>query len=529
MAHQVGAAFKVNPKQREGCKFSCSDYTTPISGLTSLDTDFLAAGGPNGYAWNVVRSESDDLMFQHAQKCGAKVFDGVKVDEINFAALSPTTPKQPSLLNHERPVSATWSSRSDGKSGTLSFEYIVDASGRAGVLNKYNKSRKYNQGLNNVASWGYWENTDAYAVGSERENSPYFEALTGMCLQYVSPYLGVSDFREGLTRSLHESDESGWAWFIPLHNGTTSVGIVMKQELSKYKKKQMPTSTSAEDFYRSSLELVPNLSKLLGPGKLVTDIKHASDYSYSSSSYASPFVRVVGDAGCFIDPFFSSGVHLALVGGLSAATTICAAIRGDCEESVAAKWHSNKIADGYARFLLVVLSAYRQMRRQDEYLLSDFGADNVDDAFAFFKPVIQGTADSTNAVSHTDLSRTIDFCAQGFGAVDSKERASIFQRMTRSISAISNGAGSVTCIESDRQNKLKVFRDSLDPEEQRVMDYIRARQLLRTEDTMHIGNFATDVIDGLAPRLERGRLTLVDATSMPSTAKTDVETTQTIG
>lgn len=40
------------------------------------------------------------------------------------------------------------------------------------------------------------------------------------------------------------------------------------------------------------------------------------------------------------------------------------------------------------------------------------------------------------------------------------------------------------------------------------MDYIRLRRLLRTEDTMHIEHFATDVIDGLAPNLQRGCLTL---------------------
>ena len=27
-----------------------------------------------------------------------------------------------------------------------------------------------------------------------------------------------------------------------------------------------------------------------------------------------PYARVAGDAGCFIDPFFSSGVHLAMMG-----------------------------------------------------------------------------------------------------------------------------------------------------------------------------------------------------------------------
>ena len=51
----------------------------------------------------------------------------------------------------------------------------------------------------------------------------------------------------------------------------------------------------------------------------------------------------------FIDPFFSSGVHLAMTGGLSAATSICASIRGDCKESEAARWHSSRVAISYTR------------------------------------------------------------------------------------------------------------------------------------------------------------------------------------
>ncbi|KAL8794417.1 MAG: hypothetical protein Q9195_003004 [Heterodermia aff. obscurata] len=472
---KVGAAFKLNPNQREGY------------------TDFLAAGGPEGYAWNVVRSESDDIMLQHARKSGAMVFDGVKVKEIHFLPPSPSNnpSDEDGATIHGRPVSATWSSSRDSTSGTLDFDYVVDASGRAGVLDKYNKNRRYNQGLKNVASWGYWQNTGAYASGTKRANSPFFEAL---------------------------SDESGWAWLIPLHNSTTSVGVVMKQELSNRKKKMLPDGSSPEEFYLASLKLAPSLSRLLDHASLVTDIKHASDYSYNSSSYASPYARVVGDAGCFIDPFFSSGVHLALVAGLSAATTIAASIKGDCSESVAANWHSSKVADGHARFLLVVLSAYKQIHRQDAYTLSDVGEDNIDKAFKFFSPIIQGTVDSTSTVSHDELSQTIDFCAHGFDAVRPEQRAAVLQKLD---SALQNGAS--------HENIIQAMRDSLDLEEQRVMDYIRARQILRTEDSMHIDNFTTDVIDGLAPRLERGHLTLERAVPGTTGAKVVMETRQTIG
>jgi flavine halogenase len=159
----------------------------------------------------------------------------------------------------------------------------------------------------------------------------------------------------------------------------------MNQKMST-EKKAVSNCADSKEFYLESLKLAPNLLELIGKGELVSNIKSASDYSYSATSYAFPYARIVGDAGCFIDPYFSSGVHLALTGGLSAAATICASIRGDCEENFAADWHSKKISEAYTRFLLVVLSAYRQIRSQEEPVLSDFDEDNFDRAFAFFRP-----------------------------------------------------------------------------------------------------------------------------------------------
>jgi flavin-dependent dehydrogenase len=164
-----------------------------------------------------------------------------------------------------------------------------------------------------------------------------------------------------------------------------SVGVVMNQEKSIAKKKEMG-SPSTKDFYLESLKLVPGIMNLIPNAKMVSDVKQASDFSYSASTYASPHLRIAGDAGCFIDPFFSSGVHLALASGLSAAVTICAAKRGDCNENTAVKWHSNKVADGYTRFLLIVLSVLKQIRDKDEPVLTDFNESGFDRAFAFFRP-----------------------------------------------------------------------------------------------------------------------------------------------
>lgn len=165
------------------------------------------------------------------------------------------------------------------------------------------------------------------------------------------------------------------------------MGVVINQEIATRKKKEMG-SPGSKAFY---LELLKSLPRFLWPmlqdASLVTDeIKSASDWSYSASSYASYKTRIVGDAGCFIDPYFSSGVHLAVAGALSAAATICTSIKGQCSEHEALEWHSKKLAEGYTRFLLVVLSALKQIREHDEPVLSDWDEQGFERAFAHFRP-----------------------------------------------------------------------------------------------------------------------------------------------
>lgn len=150
-------------------------------------------------------------------------------------------------------------------------------------------------------------------------------------------------------------------WVIPLHDGTHSVGVMQNQEMATRKKREM-AEPSTRGFYKKNLDLVPGIKALLSKAEIVSDVESASDWSYSASRYAIPGARTVGDAGAFIDPFFLSGVHLAPSGGLAAATTIAAVLRGDCNEARAASWYDKKTAENYTRFLVVVSSALKQIR-----------------------------------------------------------------------------------------------------------------------------------------------------------------------
>lgn len=154
--------------------------------LTYKDTDFLDVGGLYNYTWNVLRSESDDLMLQHATKCGVKVFNGVRVISLQFAPIGSTVDSEesvPDTVSHGlgRPVAATWASAED--CGAIRYKYLVDATGRAGIVStKYMKNRKMNRKLKDSATWGYWTGCSVFGQGTHMENDPYFEAIKGLLL-----------------------------------------------------------------------------------------------------------------------------------------------------------------------------------------------------------------------------------------------------------------------------------------------------------------------------------------------------------
>ncbi|PBK87739.1 putative halogenase [Armillaria gallica] len=424
-----GAALKLNQDKREGY------------------TDFTA-NGPDNAAWNVVRSEFDDLLLRHAAELGVHVYENVRVEKIHFSPDEPT-----------RPVSLTWS-KVDGTQGEVSFNWLVDASGRNGIMStRYLKNRSFNKSLRNVAVWGYWTGTGQYAPGTKRENAPWFEALT---------------------------DETGWAWFIPLHNGTTSVGVVLAEDESKRKKAQHRSESNGKslsevqhDCYMADLQRAPGLIQLLGSeakfeGKLMT----AGDYSYHASEYAGSHFRIAGDAGAFIDPFFSSGIHLALTGGLSAASTIAASIRGNCTEEEACGFHSSKVETAYTRFLFVVLGIYKQIRAQETAVLYEDKEDNFDRAINSLRPVIQGCADANENLTEAELQNTLDFCRSVLAP--NKQQGNL-----GTPAGVDVGVEHAQS-ETDAQNPL------------RSMDDCKR-------------NFGTEVINGFYVKMEQGMLGLVRA------------------
>ncbi|KAF5379550.1 hypothetical protein D9757_009275 [Collybiopsis confluens] len=475
-------------------------------------TDFVAIGQENS-SWNVIRSEFDDLMLKHSRICGASVFEQTKALSIGFS-------------DEKRPTSVSWSSSPEKESrsyqGTTNFKYLIDASGRAGLMStQYLNNRHFNKSLKNVAVWGYWKNVGSYGVGTSREGAPYFEAAL---------------------------DESGWVWFIPVNNGTTSIGFVRNQDMynaeGKTKKVQnlmfdpsaVPNSSDSSMVarYISMFDLAPGIVKLItDKGSLVEgSVKSASDYSYSAPAYAGPNFRLAGDAGgqhrvypvmlngaltasaAFIDPFFSSGVHMAFTSGLSAAASVAASLRKECSEEEAARWHTARFATSYTRFQLVVMSAYKQLRAQNLDVLNDIDEDNYDRAFAFLRPVIQGSADMGVRLYEKELQDSLDFCANVFSPTSPEDHEKVVAN-NKIADKLMDLTGPVMA-PKDLEKALRVATENgagaeAENDEDKVttkmvLDKINARRVLHPEYS--VNGFEAEAIDGLAIRLERGKLGL---------------------
>lgn len=288
-------------------------------GTDSWVLDFAPLRYP--YSFQVVRSEFDQLMLEHAKSQGVRVFEGTEIRSLYF--------------DGDRPRSATWSQVVGGSdTGEISFDYLVDASGRAGVIAMhYLKNRRYHNAFQNVAIWGYWTGTGRMSFAPE-----------GAIANGAVP--------------------DGWLWGIPLHNGTMSVGLVLHKTTFKEKRQQFD---SLEQIYLEAIDSCPLIADLVKPGKLVTNMRTEQDYSYIAGSVTGPGYFLVGDAACFIDPLLSTGVHLATHSAMLGAASIASALRGEVTEQQAREFFERSYRQTYLRLMAIVSGMYQQYDGKETY------------------------------------------------------------------------------------------------------------------------------------------------------------------
>jgi flavin-dependent dehydrogenase len=228
--------------------------------------------------WQVVRSEFDEMMLRNAAEQGVDVHEGVRVLDVLFEGDRAKGVRVQDESGAVREVMA---------------DVVVDASGQGSMIMSRLGLRDWDPVLKKAAIWSYWKDAER---GTGRD--------------------------EGATVVLQLDDKQGWFWYIPLHDGTVSVGVVAGYD---YLFKDRPTK-DPEAIYFEEVARCPGLQSRIARAEKAAPVRVAKEYSYRARQVAGDGWVLVGDAFGFLDPLYSSGILLALKSGELAADAIAAAL-----------------------------------------------------------------------------------------------------------------------------------------------------------------------------------------------------------
>ncbi len=220
------------------------------------------------YAWEVERKEFDHDLLKHAVKCGAKLYQPV-----NVTAVQET--KDPVVI--------------ETSAGQIFARFVVDSTGRAAFLGNRMSMRKVNDDFNNVAVFTHFS-------GVKRREGK----RAGDIIIAILP-------------------EHSWSWTIPFLDGRTSVGVVCNAKMYKDHPNRL-------EYIRERLAVHPLFTENMANAEMLLEPGHAANYSYSSDTFLGRNWLMVGDAATFLDPIFSSGVHVSLTSAKLASLALDSAL-----------------------------------------------------------------------------------------------------------------------------------------------------------------------------------------------------------
>jgi len=143
-----------------------------------------------------------------------------------------------------------------------------------------------------------------------------------------------------------ESYSDGWTWVIPLHTGWTSIGFVVDSRKGQEEIRRL----GLEAAYQEQISRSPNAAKMLRNATMVSGPKVIRDWSYLSTEVGGDGYALVGDAACFIDPLFSTGVHVALTAGVLGAAYVTTALKDPTMREPAARAYKELYYQHYGLF-----------------------------------------------------------------------------------------------------------------------------------------------------------------------------------
>ena len=279
-------------------------------GVRKLAADFPSGAGNYGsfrfaraldaqrdHAFQVRRSEFDELLFRNAAANGAAAFEEATVLGIE---------RQPDGRHAVRVKHA-------GEERTLMARYVVDASGRDTLL-----ARQF----------------DLKQANPRHRSAAMFAHYRGVVRRPGEDAGNITIYR--LPR--------GWMWMIPLRDDVMSVGAVCDPEHFRTRRGAL------DDFLRDTLFAHAEARERMAGAERVSEVEATGNYSYACRAIAGPGWVMAGDAYAFVDPIFSSGVFLAMHGAERAADLVHETLTAPTREAALQRDYHARTDAGIAQF-----------------------------------------------------------------------------------------------------------------------------------------------------------------------------------
>ena len=243
--------------------FDSQDADLELHHLSEIGSD----GFPQHPSFQVDRARLDTDLRRLNRSSGIEVLNGVRVKDIEIGGGGQS---------HRFTISR------GAESARCTARWLVDASGRARVLQKSLGMRKVAVGHPLAAAWGRFENVaDIDSAGPQ----------------------SWRDRVRNTTRRLstnHFCYPGYWIWLIPLRNNITSVGVVCRDELFTQSMSQAPGFFDFLCRHRALASLLTNAEPV--------DFRRCSGIAYATERFfGENRWGMTGEAAAFTDPLYSPG------------------------------------------------------------------------------------------------------------------------------------------------------------------------------------------------------------------------------
>ena len=260
------------------------------------------------HAYQVWRPRFDQILLDHAADCGVAVHCGEEVTAADGGVVTLAG------------------------GGRVEAAMVVDASGQRALIATSRGLRNWDSAFRNLAVYGYFD-------GGRHLDPP-------------------DDGNIFIEATAH-----GWLWKIPLAGGVSSVGAVVDRDYGAGRIRGI----GLEPFFSEQIASAPRTHELLDGADRRKRLTAVRDWSYCAKSMVGDDFVMVGDAACFIDPLFSTGVHLAVSGAHLAAAYVTTALSEPHLRAAAGAAYERLYTNQYAHFRELAKLFYASNRTADSY------------------------------------------------------------------------------------------------------------------------------------------------------------------